>query len=1103
MSIKTNKLLRVFLALILAVLFVSGFFIFAKKDAVAEGDAIAVRVIANPQHYNPLTWYKNKKFTGNPTPLIVDGYRAIQDGRTVYVNVANVVNGTFYTNIYLISYNQNAGADTMTIFNRILANWKFNTNLTGLGVCFGRPSDTKTCTGDSQCPKGSSCVSSVCQQNCLIDSDCAGGGYCNSEKAKVVRDTNRLGDINDLKLNIDAYNSRVGHFPLLSSGTYIPGGTVSTWPSWKGEFTAELGSNPPVDLINKLGACSGYDPLTCWDGANKTFAGTLNYQMASLPANSSVYVYSTDAKGRNYHACAIMESGYLIGYNDNACPGSVSNNPLPVISCGSLIGVKNQPFYGYISVANPKNLPLSISIPDLPPNFSLTADADVSNATIYSGASPLGNYPITVKIIDNQGAEADKVCTISISDEANIVYPIPNQKILVGRTLNFSVYALSSKKDYSNMSFSFSGLAGLNCQATSITNDGRYKCDISYPTAAVWQGKINVTAANGADNFTPQSFNLNIYNNPPVMQPFKCDNVIRVNNAYPKTGICRFSAIDPDGNGIAYFQSNALPPGMSFDDATGALYGTPTVTGTFLSTFTATDNYGAVSQSLPVTFNVNDYCGDNNKETPNMEKKGGPKNDGYEDCDGLSGTPLSNQSTPSWQYGCDNNCKTLSDGYCGDYLVQDGLLKTKGKEVTNDLTIFHTKKNYGEQCDFGGSATNCCNPATCQWTTGPSISQDANDGFGNKVDFMLGNGGLGSVTMPIARGVDGGSFDTSVYYNSDSDLKGPAIVFATDLTNNGYATVPGDYITAVSNTIANLYSAADSKKANIYVGEFGFGSLTGGDACNLTNAIHYEQPILNLKNFDNNLMEGQANELLLTTQGAQKYTQLKDFSGTCSVGSADGMEFAIQRATTMLNSSPNYTSKYIILLTDGFQPSEGLAEAAIAKNAGNNVIIYTIAFDNVKQYTGGGGAPWGPIIAAMDALCQKSSDNGANCYANYFCQQPIVPPSFNCNIAQHSYVRDPNSVDAAAEATKIYQEIIGKILNNNLTNIGFTFGNVAGAFSENQKNITFNLGSVNCDISGVKQPCSPNALNFKVNFNGQGYIRITNFKLNALPLCSE
>jgi len=64
--------------------------------SVDSADAIGVRIIPNPNHYSISRWYENQGFTGSPQSLIVDGYEAIRDGRTVYVNAANLKGKLIY-----------------------------------------------------------------------------------------------------------------------------------------------------------------------------------------------------------------------------------------------------------------------------------------------------------------------------------------------------------------------------------------------------------------------------------------------------------------------------------------------------------------------------------------------------------------------------------------------------------------------------------------------------------------------------------------------------------------------------------------------------------------------------------------------------------------------------------------------------------------------------------------------------------------------------------------------------------------------------------------------------------------------------------------------
>lgn len=127
--------------------------------AAPSPDAIGIRVVPNPKHFSALRWYQDQGFKGSPQSLTVDGYRAIRDGRTVYIDASNVVEAapansrltvgdSLYTNIFIISYNQDAEKETEDIFGRILSHWKFNNNIDSIGICRGDSGTSRTC-GDS------------------------------------------------------------------------------------------------------------------------------------------------------------------------------------------------------------------------------------------------------------------------------------------------------------------------------------------------------------------------------------------------------------------------------------------------------------------------------------------------------------------------------------------------------------------------------------------------------------------------------------------------------------------------------------------------------------------------------------------------------------------------------------------------------------------------------------------------------------------------------------------------------------------------------------------------------------------------------------------
>ena len=284
--------------------------VFAEKSV----DAIAIRIIPNMEHYSAMYWYKKQGFTGSPQSVVVNGYNGIRDGKTVYVNVGNVESNVLYTNIYLISYNQEAEGHTVDIFGQILKHWKFNVNIATLGKC------------------------SESDVYCMIDTDCFNNEYCNSEKAKIIRDINRMENLVELNEIIEKYREKNSHYPKVGAGSYLPNKTISAWPSWQKVLAQDLAMELPNDPINKLGDCGDdrFHDITCWDKQKKEFADSDLTDGLSLPEDSYVYVYVGTPMGINYNICAVMESGYITNLEDGACAESTSLSEPPSGSTPSL-----------------------------------------------------------------------------------------------------------------------------------------------------------------------------------------------------------------------------------------------------------------------------------------------------------------------------------------------------------------------------------------------------------------------------------------------------------------------------------------------------------------------------------------------------------------------------------------------------------------------------------------------------------------------------------------------------------------------------------------------------------------------------------------------
>jgi hypothetical protein len=335
-NLQTNSLIYFGLnfSFLVALLALTIFFWTSLPLSAQQNDAIAIQVRVNPDRYSALRWYTVvKEFTGTPQALTVDGYEAIRDGRTVYVNAGNYKDGKDYANIYLISYSQESAPGTVDVFADMLKHWTFNTNLISddpanydYGTC---EISTFFCTKNSDCKKGYECrtvakgtkpADNKCHledeenQTCWRDKDCPKGIFCSGKKATITRKTIRYANLVDIRTMISDFYNTSKYYPKLAAGTYLPGISLSTWPSWNTTLALEIGAGTlPLDPINIMGACastipnSKYDPKTCWDDVTKSFGGSFGADKRLVEPNQSfIYgynereIYSVSPDGKIY-----------------------------------------------------------------------------------------------------------------------------------------------------------------------------------------------------------------------------------------------------------------------------------------------------------------------------------------------------------------------------------------------------------------------------------------------------------------------------------------------------------------------------------------------------------------------------------------------------------------------------------------------------------------------------------------------------------------------------------------------------------------------------------------------------------------------------------
>ena len=226
--------------------------------------------------------------------------------------------------------------------------------------------------------------------------------------------------------------------------------------------------------------------------------------------------------------------------------------------------------------------------------------------------------------------------------------------------------------------------------ATATINPDTYK----FPQDREYE--FQITARNYQRTAFTKNFRVKFVSQAPALQ-FSCPSKARLGQNYS----CLLGPLNYLGQGIKYSVAGAFQYLSIVNEDGQAFFRGHTnesdyTPGTVKSVaITATSDYGAVANKQ-FTITLNSYCGDGKLQLPNTEGRGGPNNDGNEQCDGSEGiTTNPKLSNLDKQYKCsttssntpleifnNNYCvfaKVLDGGgYCGD-----GYCSSKYENTTN------------------------------------------------------------------------------------------------------------------------------------------------------------------------------------------------------------------------------------------------------------------------------------------------------------------------------------------------------------------------------------------------------------------------------------
>ncbi|HOX60935.1 MAG TPA: hypothetical protein PLV72_02940 [Candidatus Magasanikbacteria bacterium] len=270
-------------------------------------DVVGIQILKNTERVSAADWYA-KKFPGTSgvKAFSLGGYSGVSDEFSFYINALNIDSqSNIWSNIYAFSLNPNAQANTKKAFETLVNSIQFNINLSDFGYCL------KAEVGDNyygRMPFSDSELAMISDLACSSDMDCRDGstglplddtnGICSNEKTKLFRDLNEtMPAINSIQFKLANYRlNNGGAYPKLESGTYIPGYSVSKWPSW-GLLGKDMGGLP-VSPLNTWAGCEADDTNTCWNVASSSY---------SCPEYSNVFEYRYLKNANDYKLFGKLE----------------------------------------------------------------------------------------------------------------------------------------------------------------------------------------------------------------------------------------------------------------------------------------------------------------------------------------------------------------------------------------------------------------------------------------------------------------------------------------------------------------------------------------------------------------------------------------------------------------------------------------------------------------------------------------------------------------------------------------------------------------------------------------------------------------------------
>src|SRR5437870_1036733 len=344
--------------------------------------------------------------------------------------------------------------------------------------------------------------------------------------------------------------------------------------------SSAVGAGPTLSSISPTSTttCAGSFSLTL-NGTNFANNAKVNFGATQLtPTTSSstqlvVTVPASSVATAGTVSVTVVNPGGG-GGTSNAQTFTINNPPPPVISSGAAATGTVGVAFTYQIVAS--NCPTSYNATGLPSGLTV----NTSTGLISGTPTTAGTYSVTISAT-NSGGTGSATLTLTIKPPAPVITSPATATGQVGVAFSYQITATNNPTSYN--------ATGLPAGLTVNTSTGLISGTPT--TAGTYSVTISATNSGGTGSAT-----LTLTINP--AKPVITSSL----TATGQVGVAFSYQITATNNPTSY-NATGLPAGLTVNPSTGVISGTPTTTGIYSVTISATNSGGTGTATLIITIN--------------------------------------------------------------------------------------------------------------------------------------------------------------------------------------------------------------------------------------------------------------------------------------------------------------------------------------------------------------------------------------------------------------------------------------------------------------------------------------------------------------------